>query len=251
MTLARRFIPQLALAALLAAPWVVCSTLSAAETYEFDFRGGQFGDPALVPIGYDSPYSMQFIRPKRKGLHITIPGSQGRTRPKMGLFAALKLEGDFEITADFELVKAETPEIGTGVGANLYIMAEGSLNGATLRRCAALDGRDAFFVHWSLRQADGSRAPDGMFAPAEKREGKLRLSRSGTKLSYLVAEGEGAEFRELKSIEFGPDPIGLLQLQAVTDGAAKNVEMYWRSISVRADKLMRVDIPLLRRPPLQ
>lgn len=251
MTLARSIVWQLAWAALLAAPWIACSTALAAETYEFDFRGSQFGDPALVPIGYDSPYSMQFIRPERKGLHITIPGSQGRSRPKLGLFAALKLEGDFEITTDFELVKAETPEVGAGVGVNLYIMAEDSLNGATLRRCAAPGGQDAFFVHWALRQADGSRTPQVMYVPAQKREGKLRLARTGTKLNYLVAEGDDLEFRELKSIDFGPDAITLIQLQAVTDGAAKNVEMYWRSISIRADKLTRVDIPLLRRPPLK
>lgn len=251
MTLARSLNPRLAFAAIWLAIAAVGSTSPAAETYEFDFRGGQFGDPALVSIGYDSPYSMQLIRPERKGLHLTIPGSQGRTRPKLGLFAALKLEGDFEITTDFELVKAETPDVGAGVGANLYLMAEGSLNGATLRRCAAPDGQDAFFVHWALRQADGGRTPEVLYAPAQKREGKLRLTRSGTKLDYLVAEGDDLEFRELKSVDFGPDPIALIQLQAVTDGAAKNVEMYWRSVSIRADKLTRVDIPLLRRPPLK
>lgn len=244
----RRFIIQLAVASLLLGSWPARAE-QPAEDYEFDFSNGRFDADALIPMGYDSPFSMRFIRPERNGLRIAIPSSQGRSRPKMGLFAAFKLEGDFEITAGFDLVKADAPEVGMGVGANLYIMAEGSLNGATLRRCVAPDGQEAFFVHWALRQADGSRRADAMYVSAQSREGKLRLARTGTKLSYLVAEGDDLEFREIKAVEFGADPVSLIQLQAVTDGAAKNVDMLWRNISIRADKRNRIDIPLLRRPP--
>lgn len=73
--------------------------------------------------------------------------------------------------------------------------------------------------------------------------------RQGTSLKYLVAEGEEPVFREIKSIEYGANPVSLIQLQATTDGASKNVETYWRSLSIRADKLTRIDIPLLHRPP--
>lgn len=222
-----------------------------AARYEFDFRDRQFDAAVLVPTGFDSPYSMKFITPERRGLRIAIPGSHGRTRPKVGLFAALKLEGDLEITGDFDLVKTESPDVGAGVGANLYIMAEKTLNGATLRRCASADGKESFFVHCGLRQADGQRAVQVMYAPADARQGRLRLARAGTKLRFLVAEGENPEFRELKTVEFGADPIALVQLQAVTDGASKSVELYWRTMSIRADKLQRLEIPLLQRPPIK
>jgi hypothetical protein len=218
-------------------------------TYECNFRNGRFDAETLVPTGYDSPYSLNFIRPERQGLRVLIPASQGRTRPKVGVFAALKLEGDFEITAAFDLVAADAPDVGLGVGANLYIMAEQSLNGATLRRCISPDGQDVFFVHRALRQADGRRQVETDYFPAHSHEGQLRLARQGTSLKYLVADGEEPVFREIKSIEYGANPVALIQLQATTDGASKNVETYWRSLSIRADKLTRIDIPLLHRPP--
>ena len=227
----------------------VAEAPAGAGTYEFDFRNGQFDAETLVPTGYDTPYSLNFIRPDRKGLRVLIPASQGRTRPKVGVFAALKLEGDFEITAAFDLVAADAPDVGFGVGANLYIMAEKSLNGATLRRCISPDGQDVFFVHRALRQADGQRRLEIDYFPAHSHEGQLRLVRQGTSLKYLVAEGEEPVFREIKSIEYGANPVSLIQLQATTDGASKNVETYWRSLSIRADKLTRIDIPLLHRPP--
>ncbi len=208
----------------------------------WDFRNGCFDRDHLLPVGNLSAYSWTLLRPDPWGLRIKIPAHQGRDKPTLGIAPALKMAGDFEITATCELVASETPD-HSPVGAQIYILAEKSLNGASLLFGVAPDGKQVFSLFWGLRDPSG-RKTGSESVPATAREARLRLARTGKTLHFLVAEEDALDFRELKTVEFGEDPIGLVRAESTNNGAACTVETLWSEIEIRARKLEPVEIPL-------
>jgi hypothetical protein len=117
-----------------------------------------------------------------------------------------------------------------------------------LRRCASPGGEQAYFVSWIVPDEDGDRSLRVKYFPAEGRSGQLQLARTGSTLRYLIAEQEGCRFRELQRVDdFGTLPIGLLRVEAVTDGARATAEVLWKDLCIRAEKLELIDLPALRR----
>jgi hypothetical protein len=178
-----------------------------------------------------------------------VPYHQGERKPSVGFLPTFnKVLGDFEITVSYELLTAERPKAGAGAGADLYILAEKTLHGATLRRCLDPKGQQVYFVHDSTRE-DGKLVPRYNSFPTDARTGKLRFMRTGSKLQYLVAEKESGQFRKLHEVEFGDGPIGLVRVEATTDGSPTSVEVLWQDLTIRAQELQTADIPLFRKRP--
>lgn len=213
--------------------------------YEVDFRGGTFDHSRLVPLGHRSTYGLTLMRPEEKGLRIHIPYHQGENKPELGIAPAFEIHGDFEITATYEILAAEVPKKGAGLGPNLYILANKTLNGATFRRCVTPSGTQVYLVHWLVRDEKGNRPLRAKSFAAGATSGKMRLARTGDTLRYLVAEQQSDEFIELHQAQFGKEPIGLLRVEAMTDGSPSTVLIRWKDLTIRAEELKPMDIPLL------
>jgi regulation of enolase protein 1 (concanavalin A-like superfamily) len=190
------------------------------------------------------------LKPESRGLRITVPHHQGDKKPSVGFQPLLKIHGDFEIAASYELLSIDPPKAGAGAGANLYILAEATLHAASFRRCVTPDGDDAFFVHVSTRDQSGKRRPQYNYFPAETKSGRLCLKRTGSTLQFLVVEGEGDKRRKLHEVEFGAGTIGLLRVETTTGGSRTTAENLWKDFTIQATRLEPVDIPVFHNRQL-
>jgi hypothetical protein len=216
--------------------------------YEVDFSDANFDYDHLFPLGFQTMYVLNLLKPEARGLRIIIPYHQGDQKPNVGFGPTFEIQGDFEITASYELLGAEEPDVGMGVGANFYMLARGGRHSASLRRCVNPDGEQVYFVSCVLPDESGNRSLNVKFFPAETRSGQLRLARNGSSLRYLVAEEKEDRFRELQRVDnFGTAPIGLLRVEAVTDGARATAEVLWKKLEIRGEQLEPMNIPLLRK----
>jgi len=212
--------------------------------YAVDFRDGNFDREHIVPVGSLTLYSWTLLKREPRGLRITIPWHQGKEKPTLGISPAFTIHGDFQITASYELVAADSSETAVPVGGQIYIMAQKTHNGASILRGVVPGGRQVYVPYWAVRDENG-RKPVFESVPAEARRGKLRFARTGEMLHLLVAEEDSNEFRELGKVEFGRDPIGMFRAESITNGAASTAETLWSDIEIRAEKLQPVEIPLL------
>ena len=223
--------------------------VASGDEYEADFRGRQFDRDTLVPIGFQSLYGLRLLKPEPCGLRIIIPHHQGKNKPGVGFLPTLKVHGDFEVSASYELLSVDPPKAGAGAGADLYILAEKSLHAASFRRCVSPAGEDAFFVHVTTRDKNGKRRPQYHYFPAEGKNGLMSLRRTGTTLQFLVTEGDGDECRKIHEADFGADTVGLVRIQTTTDGSPTTTETRWGHLAIRGDQIERVQIPLYQNSP--
>ncbi len=111
----------------------------------FDFRGGQFDNTELRVVGQGTAKCFQ---PGSEGLRISIPG--GSSPGKVAFKPQSGIEGDFEITASFELVRIGKPNKGYGVGPGIYISTKSrGEDAATLSRLVRVKEGDVFGAHYA------------------------------------------------------------------------------------------------------
>jgi hypothetical protein len=88
-----------------------------ASAYHCDFRGGIYDDRWLG-IEPSGPLS-SLAKADEQGLRIAIPAKTNCRG--VGVYTRFGVHGDFEITASFEILKADKPREGGGVGPELYL----------------------------------------------------------------------------------------------------------------------------------
>jgi hypothetical protein len=204
---------------------------SAAEI-SFDFRGHPY-DPALFrPTG---PGASMAIQTDGRGLRITLPPEHGM-KPAVGLVLRSGFQGDFEITMEYEILQMEPTTGGNGAGVSLYItMVSYTKEAATIWRIVGKDGKPYFMSHRATTPVGGKREHSGgERIPAPSASGKLRLVRSDATLTYLVADGDSEEFREIYETELGVDDIDMVRFAADNGGSPTLVDVLIRSVSVSA-----------------
>jgi serine/threonine-protein kinase len=197
------------------------------EVYQ-DFRGGK---PLLADFTMDGDDADQMAHPEEAGLRITMPAAR-RNRGPVGALAAFPVSGDFEITGTFELLSADQPSNGNGVGIALNICSDHELrNFAKLGRFLRWQEGSVFILESWNKDHPGSYRVDGV--PTEVRSGALRLVRRGSTLIYLVNDGPDAEFRELHRAEFGTDDLALCRFVVNNSGSPFGVDARLLDFRVR------------------
>src|SRR5205814_637710 len=126
------------------------------------------------------------------------------------------LAGDFEITGGFEVVSADIPPRGEGITIALNITTDNDYTKfAKLGRFWRPGEGNVFLVgHWSKAEP-GSRVD--LPVPTDARVGKLRLSRKGSILRFLVAEGTDGAFRQIHETDFGDEDLDIVRFAANTN----------------------------------
>ena len=106
--------------------------------FEQDFRGGDPKNPNLRFI-HD-----RNVRWETGGVRITMPAGQGKI-PTTGVAANFQVKGDFQITASYEVLKAQQPTEGYGVGVSIYAAIDSNAGDAiSLARRVGVTGHANF-----------------------------------------------------------------------------------------------------------
>src|SRR5262249_54942936 len=155
----------------------------------------------------------------------------------VGLALTSALKGNFEITAGYELQRADTPKSGFGVGFELYVALESPTQDALgFTRVRPGDGRDLYTCNSMTTPPSGRRKHDVKFFPTTARSGRLRLTRQGRVLTFSVAEGAG-ELQELRRVEVDPADVKLVRCAAYPGSALEPVEVLLVDLRIGADSI--------------
>jgi hypothetical protein len=179
-----------------------------AEFYH-DFRGRPL-PPELTVLG-----NSEFVRSEAEGLRITLPKDRA---PLTALDIATRfgLHGDFEVTTTFEILHAEAPATGFGVGVLMSVRkTEPPHEGASIARLVRAPGKEVLFWDRSYAGPDGKLKFEGRTAPVAATRGQLRLKRTETILHYLWAAGMTG-FEEIHKVNYGNNDVRRVAVGAVT-----------------------------------
>ena len=196
-----------------------------------DFRHQGFDNTALRLVGPDAE---QLVSPTERGLLMWIPANEGIAGP-VGVAARKLLHGDFEIVAEYELLRYDRPRDGSWVGVGLVVeFPTVAADAITLARLAIPTEGDRF-VSADLPFGDGRAISDSRRAPAWSRTGKLLLVRAGTTVRAYYAEG-GEAFKLLREREVGHGDARLARLGPEAGAGRHRVEVLLSSLTVTADE---------------
>jgi serine/threonine-protein kinase len=203
---------------------------SSKDIYQ-DFRGSR---PLLSELTIDGGDADEVSRPEAEGLRVTMPATRRNPGP-VGARVTCPISGDFEITATFEILSADPPRQGNGVGVALNISTDPDLgNFAKLGRFYRAGEGSVFLVESWNKDRPGSYLAQGI--PTNVLTGQLRLVRDGSTLRYLVTEGPGDDFRELHRDNFGPDDLSLLRFVVNNSGSPAGVDARLVDLRIRSGK---------------
>src|SRR5262249_42392735 len=125
--------------------------------------------------------------------------------------------GDFEFTATYEILSAQKPAKGYGVGVNLTVstVAEPKKFGKLCRVLRPGEGSGSLAESWPKYQNEEGQS--------EAMSGQLRLARSGPAMHFLISPGEGKEFQPIWVVkDYGQDEIGYAGFQVTDSGEPGN-----------------------------
>jgi hypothetical protein len=211
---------------------IVPAALMGGEFYQ-DLRGQQL-PPSLHLYGRDAAKA---ARSESRGLRIYMPASRGKKAGLVGLSPVFSLSGDFEVTAAYEIIKAETPTTGQGAGVNLRLVVGSPMREATgLARYVRKNGKEVYLVTRNSKE-EGAEPNNKMKAfPTKSKTGKLQLKRTGSTVHYLVADGSSTAFSLLHQEEFVSDKC-VLRLAATRGESETDLDVRLVDLRIIAEEL--------------
>lgn len=222
-----------------------------AKFYE-DFRKGDPKNAALRPIR-DSNFVWE-----NGGARVLIPAGQGKI-PTTGVSAAFQIKGDFEITASYEILKAEKPTDGYGVGVSMFVAINPDNDGklaVSLSRRLMPKGNQQFLAH--RMKPDGEPKDLYRTRPAKANTGKLRVKRVGSRVSFYVADGDAdfvpiyvdAKAKKLDT-DWGGDEIRYFQIGGDAGDSEAALDLRILDLTVHAEELpgLSASTPAKPAPP--
>ncbi len=195
-----------------------------------DLHAVDLSGPYLKPVNQD-------VESGPGGVRILIPAGRDKP-PPAGITLTTVVHGDFEITTQFEILKADVPATGSGVGVGLDAqVANGPKNVVSLARRVVSGGAGVFVTDRAMGTADGKETHRTQIFPANTTAGKLRLKRVGSVVHFQIAEGDSAEFTELDQVEIGTEDIQYIQAGGHTGGSNAGLDMRLLDFTVEAEDL--------------
>jgi serine protease Do len=218
----------LAIAAAIAEPAQSPRELRA--TFHQDFRAADYSGETLLPVGAGEVFH------DGKGLRITFPVGQGKLRDT-GVFTTFSVRGDFDVTLAFEILKADRPKAGHGVGPLLYAGNQTENDAVVLARRLLPDGK-AVLVAERVQHIQGKTNRQILKSlPATAAAGTLRLERRGATVRYRVREGDAPEFVTVAEGEFGKADVYAIEAAGGTGGSDSGLDLRLLDFAVRAEAL--------------
>jgi hypothetical protein len=203
------------------------------KEFAIDFRGGQFPASDLRWTGGAEEAT---IEPEERGLRITVPANRTRKDP-VGLVLMSAVKGNFEVTTGYDIVRADRPKTGGGVGFELYILTETAAQDAiAFSRIKRTDDTEVHFCGRMTTVAGKRQHSTNMF-PATGSSGRLRLTRNGAEVIFSAADGNGDDFQELWRCDLGTEDLKMVRVCAYTGHALESVDVRLVDLKVRSENL--------------
>jgi hypothetical protein len=194
-----------------------------------DFRGGQ---PLPSAFTLDGPDANEVIKQEEKGLRITLPAKR-RSELLVGVAATFTVAGDFEITSTYELLSADRPPDGNGVGVALEVATDDNLTKfGKVSRFVRPERGDVYQTEFWIKTQPGSGKHT--FTPTTARAGQLRLVREGSTLRFLVAAGPANEFEEINRREFTTEDLDICRFGVNNHGSPAGVDVRLIDLRIRS-----------------
>jgi hypothetical protein len=200
------------------------------EVY-FDFRGTPLAPELTVkPDGAD-----RFVKSEPEGLRVTLPKNRKNLAP-FELIARVGVQGDFEITATIEILHAETPRDGFGVGASLFInKVDPPTEAASVGRLLRPSGEEILFWDQGFGKPGEQLQFDFESRPCSDKHLRLRLKRTGSHLAYFFGAGlKGESFEALHPKNFGLNDIERVLLRVTTGRQPHSVDARLINLRIRS-----------------
>jgi hypothetical protein len=204
------------------------------EEYHHDFRDNRY-DHRWLLIEPSGPPS-RLVKPDPRGLRIAIPAKVGGLG--VGVFTRFGIHGDCEITTTFEVLTAEKPTTGVGVGPELYVRTvDGWSNYVSMYRWLTRDGDKPILGFASARKAEGKPYLDNRKNTMTAKAGRFRIVRVGPVVHYFVAEGTSDTFRELQQVEFVTKDFDRVRFMCQVNDAPSALDVLLKDLTIRAEGL--------------
>lgn len=185
--------------------------------------------------------ALDYLTFEPDGLRIKLPPGYPEQRPSIGLALVSTVQGNFEITVRFELLKEPDPEdagnFATRVSLGVLLDTPERHEAAVSRRMIAR-GKTQFFTFLLMeRGAIGKVQPILHTVPTEAKTGRLRLVRNGSVISCLASEGANEDFILLKEYPFSPLDLKQVFLHTSTGGPRADLDVRVSDLRIVADSL--------------
>ena len=205
------------------------------SSFEHDFAADGLPDRFF---NVRTPEVRQGLREQPDGLHTTIRG--GGPRQHISVSPRFAVHGDFEIEARFDNLDIRSKQ-------NCSIQLGVRLNDSRTREIRAMralnsDGRHYLYGSLWARRTDGGRDQKDRVSNSEAPSGRLRLVRLGDTIYTMFAEGDSSQFQIIEKFQASSSEVGLggVQFFTVANGAGSQTDVLWKSIRLRAEKLMHL-----------
>ncbi len=154
-------------------------------------------------------------------------------RPPLLFLGRFRLEGDFEVTAQFTIKKLPRPK--TKQGSNrIAISLEGPDRSASLFRAAAAEG-DGYGYETDGAQAESEKR----FVRTRATTGRLCARRRGTTLTFWRSEA-GGSLEQIGSASFDSGPISEVAFLADALNSGDGLDVRFDRIEILADRIERL-----------
>lgn len=233
-------LPRKAVAA--ARPPEKIPTKEYAQNYLQSFRTKAAEVPGWTISGPDAEACVRF---EPEGLRISLPSGWAGERPTTGIKSGIRVKGDFEITAAYEVLEEPAPADAGSPHTRLSLEAILDTPRAETPKCdmatinRGVSARGPLFVTWMRfwDPAAGRSVSTGKDVPAAAASGRLRLMRSGADLYFLTSTGVGAELELRAKYRFGTEDLARLQITGATGGARASLDARVTDLMIRADEI--------------
>lgn len=187
------------------------------------------------------PGAAEYLTFEPDGLRIKLPPGHPGQRPSTGLALPATVQGDFEITARFDLLKEPDPDdagnSATRVTLSVLLDTPERNEASVSRRMVARGGTQFYTFLVMEAGAAGKARPDLHTVPTTAKTGRLRLARTGSVLSCLASEGAHDAFVLLKESPFSPLDVKQVSLYTSTGGPRADLDVRVSDLRVVADSL--------------
>lgn len=167
------------------------------------------------------------------GIRIYLPAAT-QTYPQAGLYSYFSVAGDFEVSANFELLNVPPPKDGYGATCGIAVDTKGPGGMVALAR-GELPGKGGQYVVTRGQPGNtGETKYDSTFYPSTAKTGRMLLRREKADVICLAADSPTGELRELCRVTFSPATVRQVRIFADPGGAHSTVDARMTQIQVRA-----------------
>jgi hypothetical protein len=174
------------------------------------------------------------LKPEAAGLRITIPANKAR-RHRAGIEIRSFIKGNFEMIAGYEILAADQPEAGYGVGFEMYLNAATPTQDRVglFRLHRPVEG-DSYMVGRGAT-VNGKPENKNTCFPTTARSGQLKLTRRGKEVIAWAAEGAAGPFKELHEVDFVAADLSRIWFAAYAGNTEYGVDLRIIDIKIRSN----------------